>query len=1159
MRIWSEAARSAAVGYQAADRAAVARLEHRPDPGVGPPAVRWDRLVLVPGPPSAGAGDTFGVAQALTGPFSRFQAGADVQPVTVALAELAVELRYLAIGLPWQGPAGEAAAATMEDLAGQVAAAGAALAAGAAACVCYAEVQVHDRALLVDLLDLDDAAAGNDGRAVLARMAVADRRLVDTLLGLWPPASDANAGQPGALATDGVRLATGSVYPSAGSGMALDEDGLSRLAAAYHRGPQPPAQGGDETEVGAGDDGPVLAAVLADGGGAGRAGATPVKVEPPRVYVVREDDTLFGIAGRELGDAERWPELYELNRNTKQPDGARLTDPDVIRPGWRLRLPVAMAADGDDPPSGATGDVDPPASTGAATLGGAESQPSPAAPVTDDGTGEGGVVPGWLVHSAVAAGAAALGAAATAAVLTRGGSAPAQPVSAATTLDRRPQAPREPGVLDRSRPLNQRAARPEATTLTGARAAPGPSSADHAKPDPLPSRDRGPDEGPDEGVDAPRDVEVSLDELLEPATDIAVQPADAEAAPQSVVLDDTGPGRGAMSALAGRPAGARWAAGGLGLTGPGALAAARGVLLAAATSTIGGRSGRVVMAAVDAAALLGLADTGLLPAVAAWDIVVSREAALSAVEEALLRRSRRAAEGDRLAVDSEPGEGDGAVGDAAELVLVTEAGDGADRVRLAALLAQGCTLGVRGVLLGPWPDGTTVSVAADGTVTRTVGDDREVAYWLTAGAGRLPVASSRQTLAGLGSGLHKGIRPFADRRPVGGGHPGPADPAGPPPVPLGSLADLAPEPPAQRTEPGAEAATLSTTVSASRSPDGPATPESPQQAPTSPGLTATVQHPQPPAGSPTGPPAPVAPQPDSPPEPAGHDRGEGDARGDPAAVTRTRGGSPDRVRVAVLGQPRIMDPAVDGEPLRAKSLELLTYLIARDGAAGQDAILDDLLPDAPAKKAPHRLHTYVSNLRRVLKHTGGATAGQRRYVELVAKRYVLDRDAYDVDLWQMQAAVAEAATATQPAERVAALRRAVATYEGPLADGAGYEWVEPYREAARRQALDAAEALADALHDKPAEALAVLTAALRHHPHTESLYQAAMRLHAASGDTAAVRALHQQLADQLRGIDAEPGPDTRSLVEQLPTNTSQPMDDNKQHDQHRPLPRRDAA
>ncbi|MDP9799445.1 hypothetical protein J2S43_007957 [Catenuloplanes nepalensis] len=50
-------------------------------------------------------------------------------------------------------------------------------------------------------------------------------------------------------------------------------------------------------------------------------------------------ETLTEVAERFLGDGARSAELFNLNAGRRQPDGAALTDPDALKPGWRLVLP----------------------------------------------------------------------------------------------------------------------------------------------------------------------------------------------------------------------------------------------------------------------------------------------------------------------------------------------------------------------------------------------------------------------------------------------------------------------------------------------------------------------------------------------------------------------------------------------------------------------------------------------------------------------------------------------------------------------------------------------------------------------------------------------------------------------------------------------------
>ncbi|WP_166029131.1 BTAD domain-containing putative transcriptional regulator [Streptomyces chilikensis] len=68
-------------------------------------------------------------------------------------------------------------------------------------------------------------------------------------------------------------------------------------------------------------------------------------------YTVVQDDTLWDIAHAHLGDPLKWPRIYALNKNRLQADGRRLTDPDLLHPGWRLTLPVAAAVRAPTPPA----------------------------------------------------------------------------------------------------------------------------------------------------------------------------------------------------------------------------------------------------------------------------------------------------------------------------------------------------------------------------------------------------------------------------------------------------------------------------------------------------------------------------------------------------------------------------------------------------------------------------------------------------------------------------------------------------------------------------------------------------------------------------------------------------------------------------------------
>ncbi|MEU0962616.1 BTAD domain-containing putative transcriptional regulator [Micromonospora aurantiaca] len=861
---------------------------------------------------------------------------------------------------------------------------------------------------------------------------------------------------------------------------------------------------------------------------AGHATASPVShrpaashqpAAPPSTYTVRRGDSLCGIAARTLGDADRWPEIFALNRGARFPHvGGALRNPDLIYPGWVLRLPTDANHRGDQtrpqrhdqqprtqsgrpdapapptnpdssggtptptttttagptapatqpPPTGPDATTSAPGTARVTPPSRGASQPPVRAPLPTPHRSPGIDVPGgsWVdigLATAIAAAAALVWA-------HRRRRYTPRPPSTATHVEGPDTTPMPTAVMQIRRRLRGAAPRTATPPTTGHQ-----RHDLHSSPDPI-DGNTGPDAAAHDGEDH---------------TD----------------GDPTPVPRPAVPSLA-HPLPETWPPAGLGLTGPGADAAARGFLTAALAA--GGLDAphertQVVMPAATATTLLAT-DTATLPHTPRLTVTTSAEEALDLIEAQILHRSRlvEARNADTVA---DLRTLDPAGEPLPPVLLLTHTIAARQDTRIAALLTQGTRLDIHGVLLGAWPDGDTVAVAADGTTALADGpadrNDRP------APAERLAVLTSADTLALLGV--------LAESH------------TGQPPAPI----DAAPQPDdrqpatANSTEAGRSAPAETPRPAATPTPTTASTSPTPVEAT---GRNPATAHPHASDGS-TGiidtRPHPIA-ETHAAADAGGHDTAPSAEQANVPPAVDGEQRQPRRVQVSVLGPPSITD-AASHPPLRAKALEVLVYLAVHDGEATVDAILDDLLPDAPTSKAPGRLYTYVSNLRAVLRHT----AGPGDHLTHPQNRYTLNPALVDVDLWRMRAAIRDAERATDPQARIAALQRAVDTYRGHLADGVDYEWIEPYREAVRQQALDTYLALADALADHPAHQLTVLDEAIRHSPYTEELYQHAMRARAALGQTDAIRSLRRALTRALAEIDAEPHEDSLALANEL--------------------------
>jgi DNA-binding SARP family transcriptional activator len=89
-------------------------------------------------------------------------------------------------------------------------------------------------------------------------------------------------------------------------------------------------------------------------------------------------------------------------------------------------------------------------------------------------------------------------------------------------------------------------------------------------------------------------------------------------------------------------------------------------------------------------------------------------AALDHLDQEILTRSRAT---DDATTPAGHGDPDAGKGPSSPLLVIVEPPPTAERVRLAAILLQGTTLGIDAVILGRWPSGDTITVTHDGHST----------------------------------------------------------------------------------------------------------------------------------------------------------------------------------------------------------------------------------------------------------------------------------------------------------------------------------------------------------------------------------------------------------------------------------------------------------
>jgi DNA-binding SARP family transcriptional activator len=434
----------------------------------------------------------------------------------------------------------------------------------------------------------------------------------------------------------------------------------------------------------------------------------------PRVYRVQEDDDLWDIAERFLGDPEDWHEIYQLNEGKPQPDGRALTDPNLIIPGWVLLIPQPATGHAPGPHPGRPGTRTPgggrppgPSPSPSRTAGPSPrpSQPSeppepsarPSTASPSPGPSSAAGRPSRSAHP----GRVAVGLPSGALI----GIGVEVMVAAALTLAaiqrRRRYRPR-PGPPSTLAPETP----PLPEVISALRRAGGPPLPDTGEPDAgdpyLDLYEASP------GVDADGDGTAA------PGPDSANAP-EPEPGPEHPAQREPPPGTVPVGVRGDDPEAAVGvdiaALGGLGLAGPGAWPAARAILAALLAQAPRGDTGlpAVIIPAADAARLLPGVGRAAIPGLA---VPATLETALGELEALQLTLARLGGAGDGDLADAGPAPG--AAGPGLTLIAASEPGSAR---RLAAILDAGRRTGTGAVLLGTWPAGVTCQVAADGTVT----------------------------------------------------------------------------------------------------------------------------------------------------------------------------------------------------------------------------------------------------------------------------------------------------------------------------------------------------------------------------------------------------------------------------------------------------------
>ncbi|HTZ44889.1 MAG TPA: BTAD domain-containing putative transcriptional regulator [Jatrophihabitans sp.] len=833
-------------------------------------------------------------------------------------------------------------------------------------------------------------------------------------------------------------------------------------------------------------------------------------VQPPHDGI---HDSLWRIADRYLGNGARWPEIYQLNQGVPQADGGMLTSASLVLPGWILRLPrpagttpAGPAGPGDGspsmpptnapptrPPRPRSSPTTPPTRTGIATTntpGTPTSEPPRSAPnphTSGESSATRAATPttagtSLARHSHGSDGGLDLGEG----VFVSMGFAAA--ISAAVVTERRRRRRRYVPGSGRRDDLLPVAPIVRSLHLAHLRAT---TPGTHRSLDDRDGRDS-------DASDSHTDTADEDAEKHPPVMTDAIPPAALALGRQNPDGVPTSVAQAVDLAVNG----------GLGLAGPGAEAALRGLLL----ELLARHPGLANSPLNAGAATPGILESGeglagcelLLPAataslllrresvdasaqgVAGLHVVADLNEALDQLEAITLHRARLRLE--QSEPDKDLSGSDSQPRGPVLLLGLTPTNTG----RLQAVLDNGAALAVGGMMLGQWRPGSSVYVGPDGRISATSPGQARTLHHR-----RLPIltaAAAGDLLAALAPGATRAADSGSVRS-------------------VDAAETVIVEPAVARARPGGTSNGYAHTTSADSQADSTASDGSHLLA-------------SPDAG---GPPA----------EPVGVDSAR------PRHEVATEHVDSPRMALRVLGPVQLTLPTTHTDAgadlisqdkgivsLGPRQRELLVLLALHPDGIARDRLADTLWPDTPPGRPFNALHTTLNRLRRSLSAASGGALSEITRVD--GDRYQLDERLVVTDFARLRTALAGRRAASDDDARARACRAVLAAYTDELAGGVTSDWVETPREALRREVLDAAVTLArHVADDDPHDALAVLETARDLDPFNEQLYRDIMRLQQRLGRGSSIGHTLALLTNRLAEIDQAPDPATTVLAERL--------------------------